>query len=77
MKRAEYPQKTCREPIFGQSGIGYACELPNMHTGPHGTFSDTLSVTIRDRWEAENGDLVGTSSLDGDIIIDSKGNPIT
>lgn len=75
MKAAEYPQKKCREPMFGESGIGYSCELPNMHTGPHATFSDALSVRLRDRWEAENPEQVGQSSLDGDIILDSKGNP--
>lgn len=76
MQKAEYPQKTCREPVFGDSGIGYACELPNMHTGPCATFSSTGSVQRRDRWEAENQSQVGQSIMDGgDIIIDSKGNP--
>ena len=77
MKAAEYPAKTCREPIFGTSGIGYTCELPNMHTGPHATFSDSYSVRTRDAWEEANPDQVGTSNLDGDIIVDRNGKPIT
>ena len=77
MQRAEYPQKTCREPLFGASGIGYTCELPNLHTGPCATFSDTGSVQRRDAWEASNPTLAGQSSLDGDIIIDKDGKRTT
>ena len=78
MQKAEYPQKTCREPIFGDSGIGYACELVNMHTGPHATFSSRGSVQRRDAWEAANPAQVGLTSLDGgDVIVDNHGRPIT
>lgn len=74
MQAAEYPQKKCREPIFGGSGIGYACELPNMHTGPCATFSAADSVQRRDAWEADHPNEVGQTSLDGgDIIIPGPG----
>lgn len=76
VKRAEYPEKTCREPLFGESGLGYTCELPNLHTGPHATFSDTGSVARRDRWEEQNPGKIGQTDLDGDIIVDKSGKRI-
>ncbi len=73
MKAAEYPAKTCREPLFSARGTGCTCELPNMHTGPCASFSASDSVQRRDLWEAENPDQAGQVSLDGDIIIDKDG----
>lgn len=74
MKAAEYPQKTCREPLFSASGNGYACELPLMHLGPCGNFSAADSVERRDAWEAQNPEHAeGTETLLGDVIVDSTG----
>lgn len=78
MRAAEYPEKKCREPIFGGSGIGYACELPAMHMGPCATFSAADSVQRRDQWEAEHPEQARETSLDGgDIIIDQKGRTLS
>lgn len=78
MKAAEYPQKSCRDPLFGASGIGYACELPALHTGPCANFSAADSVSRRDLWESENPNQAGQSTLGGgDIIVDSKGAVIS
>lgn len=52
MKRAEFPQRTCREPVWAQQA--YPCELPNIHPGPCASFSVKDSVERRDRWEADN-----------------------
>jgi hypothetical protein len=76
VKRAEYPAKSCRDPLFGASGIGYACELPALHTGPCANFSAADTVAKRDQWEAENPDHAGQIALGGDIIVDSKGEVI-
>lgn len=76
MQKAEYPQRTCREPIFGTSGMGYTCELADLHLGPHATFSDPHSVRNRNRWESENPDQVDQRRLDGDVVVDKNGRPI-
>lgn len=52
MQPAEYPTKSCREPLFNQVGLGYTCELPMMHPGPCASLSLKPSVEARDRWEA-------------------------
>lgn len=51
MERATYPQKTCRDHVFNDQGLGYTCELPVMHPGPCASFSVKTSVEHRDRWE--------------------------
>lgn len=51
MQRAQYPAKTCRDPLFNDHGMGYACELPDLHPGPHATFSIADSVMRRNAWE--------------------------
>jgi hypothetical protein len=56
MQRAEYPRKLCRDGVFTEHGMGYTCELPLLHPGPHASFSSKTSVEIRDRWEAEHPD---------------------
>ena len=68
MKKAEYPQKTCREPLFSDSGLGYFCELQLAHLGPHASFSIPHTLDGRDRWEKSNPDLAEASES-GDIII--------
>lgn len=67
MKRSEYPQRMCREPVAGEFQ-NYHCELPDVHPGPHGSFSVVQSVQNRDRWEAENPDWE-TDIGSADIII--------
>jgi hypothetical protein len=74
VRAAEYPEKKCREGVFSAAGLGYPCELPNMHLGPCASFSAANTVEARERWEAANPDKVGKSDLDGgDIIVDSNG----
>ena len=53
MKTAEYPDKTCREPVLGEHN-NYWCELPLNHPGPCASFSVTNSVKIRDTYEKKN-----------------------
>lgn len=52
MRKAEFPQRTCREPVWGVQA--YSCELPDLHPGPHASFSVKESVERRDAWEAAN-----------------------
>lgn len=53
MKRAEFPQRSCREPIW-QDLITYACELPDLHPGPCASTTLTASAIRRDAWEKAN-----------------------
>lgn len=53
MKKAEYPQRSCRQPVHG-AWQDYPCELPESHPGPDASFSVEESVKRRDAWEAEN-----------------------
>lgn len=69
MQKAEYPQKTCREGMMSDTGIGYNCELPTLHSGPCGNFSIPFSVTKRDEWEAANPDWKERPNPGGDIIV--------
>jgi hypothetical protein len=52
MKRAEYPQKMCREPVWG-TAQAYNCELP-IHSGPCASFSVPDTVERRDAWEEDH-----------------------
>lgn len=56
MKKAEYPQKSCRLAVPG-AHQDYPCELPGaegLHPGPCATFSIKASAERRDAWEAEH-----------------------
>ena len=53
MKRAEFPQRTCREPVAGDYQ-NYWCELPDVHPGPCASYSVVASVERRESWEANN-----------------------
>lgn len=71
MQKAEYPEKTCREPVPGLMQV-YWCELPLTHPGPCASFSVKISEEIRNRYEEEHPDWrehVGSI----DIIVDPKG----
>jgi len=52
VKKAEYPSPSCREPLWGVQA--YSCELPDLHPGPHATFSQPTTVQARDAWEADH-----------------------
>lgn len=52
MRKAEFPQRTCREAVWGVQA--YACELPDMHPGPCASYSVQDSVTRREAWEEAN-----------------------
>jgi hypothetical protein len=71
MQAAEYPIKSCREPVWNTVGAAHTCELPTLHTGPCASFSVAHSVTQRDAWEKQNPTLATQSVDGGDIIIES------
>lgn len=66
LRKAEFPQRTCREPVWGLQA--YSCELPDIHPGPCASLSVRASLERRRAWEEANpgweGDI-GSS----DIII--------
>lgn len=65
MKSAEFPQRTCREPVAG-AYQNYNCELPDLHPGPCASFSVLQSVERRDAWEERNPDWqkdIGSSDI--------------
>jgi len=67
VEKAVFPQRTCREPVWG-SEQAYWCEIVDLHPGPCASFSVKDSVERRDAWEAANPDWrkdIGSS----DIII--------
>jgi hypothetical protein len=51
VKRAEYPERTCREPVSGEYQM-YSCELAGLHQGPCASYSSQMSVKAREAWEA-------------------------
>jgi hypothetical protein len=53
VKKSEYPQRMCREPVHGEHQ-DYPCELPQGHPGPPASFSVLVSVQRRDAWEEAN-----------------------
>ena len=50
MKLAEYPERTCREPVAGEY-LMYNCELAELHPGPCASYSSKASVVAREAWE--------------------------
>jgi hypothetical protein len=54
VQKAEYPQRQCRDHVFNDHGMGYTCELPELHPGPHANTSVKTTVENRDRWEDRN-----------------------
>lgn len=68
MEKAVYPAKLCREGMFNAHGIGYTCELPLLHPGPHATFSVSTTVEQRNNWESANPDWKSRiGSLDDEV----------
>jgi hypothetical protein len=63
MKKAEYPQRSCRQPVQGKHA-DHSCELPEHHPGPDASFSVPESVRRRDAWEAANPGWEKTSVFD-------------
>lgn len=66
MKPAEYPQPRCKDAVWSPEGIAYICELPDLHPGPHASYSVTPTVAARDTWEESNQgweQQVGTSDI--------------
>lgn len=53
MKKAGYPQRMCKEPVWGAQQA-YHCELCLLHPGPCASYSVADSVTRRDTWEQNN-----------------------
>jgi hypothetical protein len=51
VRKAEYPAVSCREPVSGDSGITYLCEIVVQHPGPCASFSVRRTVTARNAWE--------------------------
>ena len=56
MQKAQYPERQCREHVYNGVGMGYNCELPDLHPGPHANLGVRDSVRVRDRWEDQNPD---------------------
>jgi hypothetical protein len=54
MKIAEYPQRKCREGVWGDLGVAHTCELPDLHPGPCASLSVESSVRRRDAWEEDH-----------------------
>lgn len=50
MKPAEYPERTCREPVASEL-LMYSCELADLHEGPCASYSSAQSVRARESWE--------------------------
>jgi hypothetical protein len=69
MQKAEYPEKSCREGMVSEAGIGYNCELPVLHAGPCASLSLPKTVAARDKWEESNPDWRERPNLGGDIIL--------
>lgn len=54
MRKAEYPQRSCRLPVAGEHS-DFPCEVAGeWHAGPHASYSVPGSVQRRDEWEAQN-----------------------
>jgi hypothetical protein len=68
METAKYPEKTCREPVFNQHGMGYTCDLVLLHPGPCASFSARDSVDRRDRWESDHPDWRESVGTIDDVI---------
>jgi hypothetical protein len=51
---AEFPQRSCREPVTDDGLIDHWCDLANLHPGP--CCPKTLASAIRRRqeWERDN-----------------------
>ena len=56
MQVAEYPQRMCKQAVWGKNDAAYHCELPDLHPGPCASQSSKVSVEARDRWEAAHPD---------------------
>lgn len=61
MERAEYPQRTCREPVAGTYQM-YTCEIAELHKGPCASLSSPASVAARDRWEKSQAALAAKAA---------------
>lgn len=65
MKAAKYPQRMCKETVWGEH-LAYYCEIVDMHPGPCASFSVQASVEARDAWEQANPDWeerIGSSNI--------------
>lgn len=51
IKKAEWPQRSCRDAVWGKHQA-YTCELPDLHRGPCVSLSVKDSVTRREAWES-------------------------
>lgn len=51
MKTVEYPERTCREGVFGTADQAYPCDVVWLHAGPCASFSVPATVRQRDAWE--------------------------
>ena len=69
MRKAEYPQRTCRRPVQGDHQ-NYSCELFDLHAGPCASYSVPRTVEARDAWEKANPGSERLSEFDdpfGDV----------
>lgn len=54
---------------MSETGIGYSCELPALHSGPCATFSMPHTVAARDKFEEANPEWRSHPNIGGDIIL--------
>jgi hypothetical protein len=56
MAPSKYPQRTCRQPVWGEPDAAYSCDLKvdNLgmsHPGPCASYSVPASMQRRQAWE--------------------------
>jgi hypothetical protein len=54
VKFAEWPERTCREPVSDDGLIDHHCSLADLHPGPHCPKTLKAAIERRERWEAEH-----------------------
>jgi hypothetical protein len=54
VKFAEYPERTCREPVTLDGLTDHACSLREWHPGPHCPASSKVAIARREQWEADH-----------------------
>ena len=53
MKKAEFPQRQCRQPVQSADGlIDHCCDLPELHPGPCAPSTLPAALERRAEWEA-------------------------
>lgn len=51
---AEFPQRSCREPVTEDGLIDHWCDLAELHPGPHCPKTLAAAIQRRQAWEKAN-----------------------